>query len=137
MNALAAIILLWPTGDVAECRATRAIDGDSVEVACLDWPQMIRLRIYGIDTPERGELGYSEATDAMTKLLEAQALAGFVVDTDRYGRLVTRLQNHFGLDLSCAMVRGGWAIPYPDPRYHDGRYDECAPLRPMPSEVGQ
>lgn len=50
-----------------------------------------RVRLLGIDTPERGQCGYDEATAAMTALVggaEVALVVGSSDDRDRYGRLL-------------------------------------------------
>lgn len=63
----------------------RVIDGDTVELAGGD-----RLRLLGIDTPEKGESYYQEATDLLRRLaLHKSARIEYAgVRRDRYGRLL-------------------------------------------------
>lgn len=44
----------------------RVVDGDTVDVNCSTWNNLERLRLIGVDTPERGHDGFREAT-AFTK----------------------------------------------------------------------
>ncbi|MCL1995520.1 MAG: hypothetical protein FWG63_04855 [Defluviitaleaceae bacterium] len=67
----------------------RIIDGDTIDIVMLDG-EIERIRFIGIDAPERGEVGFDEATDFVvqslpigsTVYLEAQGN-----DRDRWGRL--------------------------------------------------
>lgn len=71
----------WPTDVVYH-----VVDGDTVDVEGLG-----RIRIIGIDTPERGECGYQEATDLMEYLVlgkEVTLVPGARDDRDRYNRLL-------------------------------------------------
>ena len=52
---------------------TRVIDGDTIEVRLTDG-QVRRVRYIGIDTPERSEDLYTEATRANAKLVEGKEI---------------------------------------------------------------
>ena len=73
-------------GDIA--LVTWVIDGDTVE-AEIDGEEF-RVRYIGIDTPERDEDFYQEATDLNIELVknEEVVLVQDVSDTDRFGRLL-------------------------------------------------
>jgi endonuclease YncB( thermonuclease family) len=66
---------------------TRVIDGDTVEVSSGE-----RVRLVGIDTPERGECGFNAATGALRSMVENREVRlvnpATVQDLDRYGRLL-------------------------------------------------
>jgi micrococcal nuclease len=63
------------------------IDGDTVEMADGD-----RCRLLGIDTPERGEDGFDEATDFLRELIEGKRVRLEADpdhdDRDFFGRLL-------------------------------------------------
>jgi micrococcal nuclease len=63
----------------------KVIDGDTVELAGGD-----RLRLLGIDTPEKGERFYSEATELLGNLVlgKTARIEYANVRRDRYGRLL-------------------------------------------------
>jgi micrococcal nuclease len=54
----------------------RIVDGDTVvaniDLGCEVWRHNEHLRLFGIDTPDRGDVGYTEATDALAQLIEGQ-----------------------------------------------------------------
>lgn len=71
--------------EVFTAKTVKVIDGDTIELGSGD-----RLRLIGINTPERGEQGYQEATDFLTDLV-LDAEITYTHDqnkTDRYGRLL-------------------------------------------------
>lgn len=72
-----------------ECgQVVRVIDGDTIDV--LIDGQEFRVRYVGINTPERDEACYSEATNANAALVEGQMvrLETDTSETDRFGRLL-------------------------------------------------
>lgn len=76
------------------------VDGDTVDVAGVG-----RVRVIGIDTPERGECGFDEASDAVSTLVLGETVTlvpGAADDTDRYGRLLRYVEvdeTDVGLEL--------------------------------------
>lgn len=73
----------------------RVVDGDTVrldiEVAPRLWVRNQSCRLAGIDTPERGEEGFDEASAALAGVLRGKALAAERVAIDKYGRWVIKL----------------------------------------------
>jgi endonuclease YncB( thermonuclease family) len=100
----------------------RAIDGDTLELAGE------RIRLWGIDAPERSQTCRlaaqawrcgQDAAKALARLLEAGPIECEPRDRDRYGRLVARC-TAAGSDIAAVMVRDGWALDFA--RYSDGAY---------------
>jgi endonuclease YncB( thermonuclease family) len=106
-----------------EWRITRVIDGDTVEVVRND--REYTVRIIGIDTPERGECGYQEATDYMSTLVSTFHYVGLFTgardDVDRYGRLIRYVEVN-GLDVGLAQINAGLAIARYDSRDGYGKH---------------
>ena len=67
---------------------TKIIDGDTIETSVRKRP----VRIDGIDTPEKGQQGYSEAKQALGKLLKDEKVTVTPVATDEYGRTVAKVK---------------------------------------------
>jgi len=55
-----------PESGTNYCILLRTVDGDSVRLGLII---DVNTRLYGIDTPERGQEGFSEATDRLNHLL--------------------------------------------------------------------
>jgi endonuclease YncB( thermonuclease family) len=67
-----------------------------------------RVRLHGIDTPERDQPYGKQATRALDALIETKVFVA-EKDTDRYGRLVGVLYTPEGLNVNLAMVGSGHA----------------------------
>ncbi|WP_424934465.1 thermonuclease family protein [Amaricoccus macauensis] len=62
----------------------RVVDGDTLRLKGLE----TRIRIWGLDAPEVGTPGGSEATAALTSLALGEPLSCRQKDIDRHGRIV-------------------------------------------------
>ena len=92
-------------------RVTFAVDGDTVELASGE-----RVRLIGIDTPERGKPLYSEARDHLAALVlnKGVRVARDISERDRYGRLLLYL--YVGETfVNLEMVKSGFAKAYTYP----------------------
>jgi endonuclease YncB( thermonuclease family) len=102
-----------PEGIVTTGVVTKVVDGDTIDV------DGVRVRIIGIDTPERGECGYDLATEAMAALVDGRTVTLTSVygkdDTDRYGRLL-RYVDRGTTDAGLSMINEGLAIARYDSR---------------------
>jgi hypothetical protein len=81
------------------------------------WPATLD-RLIGIDTPERGQCGYSEAAGIMTGLVtgfDITLVPGARDDVDKYGRLLRYVETP-GVDVNLAMIESGRAIARYDSR---------------------
>lgn len=89
------------------------VDGDTVEVT-VDGVRE-RVRLLGIDTPEKGRCGAEEATARLKDLLTAGQITVVqdpVADArDRYGRLLSYLEVD-GTDVGEALVVEGYAAAW-------------------------
>lgn len=100
-------------------RVIEVVDGDTIKI---EGGQNVRL--IGIDTPERGQCGYTEAAIALASLIgdrRVQLVAGAKSDKDRYGRWLRYVEVD-GTDLNLEMIRSGRAIARYDSRDGYGRH---------------
>jgi micrococcal nuclease len=94
---------------------THIVDGDTLDVR-LASGKSERIRLIGIDTPERGECYATKATErarllAMSKPVVLRGDA--TQDTrDRYGRLLAYVWISGGKDLGYQLIAGGFAKVY-------------------------
>lgn len=108
-------------GDGEIGRVLSVIDGDTIDVD-LDG-ETVRVRYVGVNTPERDEVCYSDATRANRALVERQTvrLVADVSDTDRFGRLL-RYVYVGDTFVNRQLIADGWgeAVRYdPDVRFYD------------------
>ncbi|MGQ0732768.1 MAG: thermonuclease family protein [Acidobacteriota bacterium] len=98
-------------GTTFEARVTRVADGDTMEVVTVGDRRSIRVRLEGIDTPERGE-PFSTRARTFTRALSFDQTARVEArDVDRFGRLVARL-SVAGRDASVELVAAGLACHF-------------------------
>ncbi|MFH0831867.1 MAG: thermonuclease family protein [archaeon] len=101
---------------------TNVIDGDTIVISGGE-----RLRLLGIDTPEKGEFYYKESKARMEELIENReiTLEKEGDNKDKYGRIL----RYIFLDdsnINMLLVKEGYAICY---FYEESRYQqECIQL---------
>ena len=121
-SLLTAAVILWsvvshiavaderPSGIPDEAKyvkVDRITDGDTIVLM-----DSTRVRLHGIDTPERDQPYGSEATAALESMVETSVYI-VEVDTDRYGRTVGQLyHSKEGYDINASMVCAGHAWWY-------------------------
>jgi micrococcal nuclease len=112
--ALVPVLLLWcvlvPRLTSAE-QCTRKVvgmsDGDTVSV--LREGKAVKVRLHGIDTPEKAQAFGTQARKLTSDLAFQQMVTVIVQTTDRYGRLVGEVLLPDGRSLNQELVRAGMA----------------------------
>ena len=120
------LLVNWAAADASpkarlDITVTGISDGDSLQAG------RVKLRLYGIDAPERKQKCEDAARETyacgkqaknwLQKLIRiGDHLSCDLLDIDRYKRLIVRCFKD-GKDINEAMVRAGWAIAYT--RYSD------------------
>ena len=100
-------------------RVTRVVDGDTIELS-----DGSRVRLHGIDTPERNQPYGKEAARELNRLL-GHSVYVEVTDTDRYGRTVAVLWTSDGVNVNLEMVCRGAAWWYERYARGDTNLREC------------
>ncbi len=91
----------------------RIIDGDTLDVRA--GGETFRVRLYGVDTPERGEACFREATDRLRDLAGAQVqLLPDARLADRYDRQLRYVYASDGTLIDEALVREGYGLAWRD-----------------------
>ena len=104
-------------------RVVHVVDGDTVDVVSSRGASE-RVRVIGIDTPERGECGFGPASSALAKLVldrQVKLRPGARDDRDRYGRLL-RYVDVDGTDAGLRLIKKGLATARYDSRDGYGRH---------------
>lgn len=91
-------------------QVVRVSDGDTVSVLDKDNEQH-KVRLYGIDTPERDQPRGRDAARALAKLVEGRTVGVVVVEKDDYGRIVGTVF-HDDANVNLALVAAGHAWWY-------------------------
>jgi endonuclease YncB( thermonuclease family) len=89
---------------------TKVLDGDSLRVK--KGSRVHEIRLYGIDSPEYGQLFWLEAKGLTRELVLGKIVNVKPMDTDQYGRIVA-LVWHQGQLVNSELVRAGLAWVYP------------------------
>lgn len=97
----------------AAMKLERVIDGDTFVASGL------KIRLWGVDAPEKNKPLFRNSTLALQYILESGALTCAQVDTDRYKRVVMQCASD-GVDVGSLMVRAGFARDFG--RYSKGFY---------------
>lgn len=111
-------------GSLQEARVLEVIDGDTID-AMVDG-RRVRIRYFGVDTPERGNRCYREALDRNQTLIGRQVL--LLTDArqeDRFGRSLHYIFLPDGVSVDATLVAEGFGLAWRE----DGRYrDEIVSL---------
>lgn len=109
MTAFLLAIACLISADTLTGRVVRVADGDTVTI--LVGGNQLKIRLFGIDAPERGQDYSRKSREALANLVFEKEVRVVVKDRDRYGRTVGDIYvgNTFVNDK---MVKDGWAWNY-------------------------
>ena len=97
-----------PVREMRACTVTRIVDGDTIDCAPVG-----RIRLLGVDTPERGQEPFGAmATQALAALIPEGgevSVEADVEDRDQYDRALRYVWVD-GRLVNWALVRGGYAV---------------------------
>lgn len=116
---------------------TDVIDGDTIDTT------VGRIRVIGIDTPERGECNFGPATSLLKRLIAESGNQVVLIgasdkdDTDRYGRLLRYIDSPSGLDFGRELIAAGYAIARYDSRDGYGAHPREADYVALDAAVAQ
>jgi micrococcal nuclease len=123
------VSLALPSGTslagLEKARVEKVIDGDTIDITL--GGRSVRLRYYGVDTPERGDRCFREAADRNETLIGKEVLLlPDARDKDRFGRLLRYVFLQDGTSVDATLVAEGFGRAWTE----DGRYvQEIAQLQ--------
>lgn len=88
-------------------KVVKVVDGDTFDI--LDAAKTTRIRLFGIDAPERGQAFNKRAKEFTDSLVAGKQVRIVVRDRDRYGRTVGDAYLPDGTYINAAIVRAGYA----------------------------
>jgi len=106
--------------DAVQFKLKRISDGDTVVTT-----EHTRIRLWGIDTPERDQRYGTDATAALTEILNNQKLYLETKDVDRYGRTVGVIYTADGNEVNLELVCDGHAWWYERYAKRATDYEQC------------
>lgn len=86
------------------------LDGDTIEVLHDNRPE--RIRLSGIDCPEKGQAYGTKAKQATSALVFGKEVTLETHGTDKYGRTIADVSLPDGLNVNLELVRNGWCWWY-------------------------
>ena len=107
-SSLASIALLCLVVQLSPEHVSRVIDGDTFVLYHVGVPAEERVRILGIDTPERGKPNSQEAAQFTTRWLHQGAFTLTTCKRDSFGRLLGSVDRR-GEFLGAQLIGAGLA----------------------------
>ncbi len=133
------IMVTWGKPSCAETHTknTQTITGKVIHISDGDTYDILtednithRVRMLGIDAPEKGQDFHRKATDYLKSLLYNQTVTIQFDNTDRYGRLLAFTYLSDGREASHEMIRAGYA-------WHYRQYNQDDDLKQLEQEARQ
>ena len=110
LSLLLSLLLTFPCLSWAwSGKVVGVADGDTITV--LRDKEQVRIRLYGIDTPERGQAFGKKAKQFTSRMVFGKVVEVHQMDTDRYGRTVALVSVDKQL-LNKELVKAGLAWVY-------------------------
>lgn len=101
-------------------KVVKIVDGDTIHV--LSSKGTYKIRLSGIDAPEKGQAYGKRAKEYLGQLVQGRQVIAIVESKDRYGRFVAKI-NCNSQDVCAQMLQAGYVWHY---KQYDGNkyYDE-------------
>jgi len=119
-------LLLCCASDEQNGHVVKVIDGDTFEMRYGN--EKMRVRLFGIDSPERGQPFNVKAKEFTASLIADKDVRVVIINKDRYGRFVADVYLEDGRHVNSAIVKAGYA-------WHFKRYSDDPGLARLESEA--
>lgn len=110
---LFAIIPLALSAQILRGNVVKISDGDTFTLL-LNGNEQVRVRIDGIDAPEKGQAFGNRAKEYLSSLIWGEIITVCVSKTDRYGRSIGKVSTPTIEDVGLEMIKAGYAWQYRD-----------------------
>lgn len=107
-------------------KVIRVLDGDTIEI--LNDRTPVRVRLQNIDAPEKKQPFGRWSTNQLKNLISGKPVTVEYTETDRYGRILGRVETESGIEANRYMVQIGGAWVYE-------RYNSDTSLPPVQHEA--
>lgn len=111
IRAAFSTLLLCATIQLSPAHVLRVVDGDTFILAHVGIPPEERVRILGVDTPERGQPNYEAATAFTRSWIAAGDFSLTTCKRDSFGRLLSTITRG-NENLSDALLNASLAVRY-------------------------
>ena len=101
----------FPAVEGGTAKVVSIADGDTFTVLTSNKEQ-VRIRLHGIDCPERGQDFGTAARQKLSSFIFGQYVQFEEKDTDRYGRTIAVVYNQKGISVNEQMLQEGLAWHY-------------------------
>lgn len=116
--ALFALIPLVLSAQILRGDVVKISDGDTFTLL-VNGNEQVRVRIDGIDAPEKGQAFGNRAKEYLSGLIWGESITVRVSKTDRYGRSIGKVSTPTIDDVGLEMIKAGYAWQYRD--YNDDK----------------
>ena len=99
------------TGGALFGTVVKVADGDTVTILDKDNKQY-KIRLSGIDAPEHAQAFGNRARQQLALMVAGKSIRAGIVDKDRYGRFVCKIETDDNKDVGAAMLATGYAWHY-------------------------
>ncbi len=97
-------------GELFQCKVKDILEGDSFLAEAIgDSPQELKIRIYGVDSPDEGQNFYEEAKQYLKGLIGEKEVEVESLTKDNLGYQVSNVRTEDGEDISEVLVKEGYA----------------------------
>ena len=141
------ILVIFPlllSAQILKGKAVKITDGDTFTLL-VDGHEQVRIRIDGIDAPEKGQAFGNRAKEYLSGMIWGEMLTVCVTKTDRYGRSIGKVSTPSVVDVGLEMIKAGYAWQYRDynkekpyedaeilaRRNRNGLWQDKNPIRPQ------
>ena len=108
------IFVIFPlllSAQLLKGKAVKITDGDTFTLL-VDGHEQVRIRIDGIDAPEKGQAFGNRAKEYLSGMIWGEELTVYVTKTDRYGRSIGKVSTPSVVDVGLEMIKAGYAWQY-------------------------